>query len=257
MNSTISDADFQHAQDARVTSPEEYQVRVDLAAMFRLTAMFGWDDTVWNHITARVPGSDHNFLMHRFGLLYEEVSASNLIKVDEHGTVLEGPSEVNTAGFVIHSAIHLHHPHNKFVFHAHPPQAIAATAFKDGIPFLIQDSSMLYGEVRYHDWEGLSVDLDERFRIAENLGDGKCLVMRNHGFLTVGATAGEAFMNMYYLIRLCEVALQAQGSGLPLDSADPALWEKSRQQYDAFAPGNHEWPALLRRCDRLDPSYKY
>ena len=256
MTSNISDSDFKHAEGAVFTSPEEQQVRIDLAAMFRLTAMFGWDDTVWNHITARVPGSDHNFLMHRFGLLYEEVSASNLIKVDENGNVLEGPKDVNTAGFVIHSAIHLHHPHNKFVFHAHPPQAIAATAFKDGIPFLVQDSSMLYGDVRYHDWEGLSVDLDERFRIAENLGDGKCLVMRNHGFLTVGATAGEAFMNMYYLIRMCDVALRAQASGLPLDPADDELWAKSRKQYDAFSPGKYEWPALLRRCDRADPSYK-
>lgn len=252
----MSESDFQHAEGARVTSEEEQQVRVDLAAMFRLTAMFGWDDTIWNHITARVPGSDHNFLMHRFGLLYEEVSASNLIKVDEHGNVLEGPKDVNTAGFVIHSAIHLYHPHNKFVFHAHPPQAIAATAFKDGIPFLVQDSSMLYGDVRYHDWEGLSVDLDERFRIAENLGDGKCLVMRNHGFLTVGATAGEAFMNMYYLIRMCDVALRAQASGLALETMGADLWALSRKQYDAFSPGKFEWPALLRRCDRVDPSYK-
>ena len=256
MASDINELDFKLAEGARVMSAEEHDVRVDLAAMFRLTAMFGWDDTIWNHITARVPGSDHNFLMHRFGLLYEEVSASNLIKVDEHGNVLEGPKDVNTAGFIIHSAIHLHHPHNKFVLHAHPPQAIAATAFKDGIPFLVQDSSMLYGDVRYHDWEGLSVDLDERFRIAENLGNGKCLVMRNHGFLTVGATAGEAFMNMYYLIRLCDVALHAQASGLPLDAAREDLWQKSRKQYDAFSPGKYEWPALLRKCDRADPSYK-
>ena len=256
MASVISAKDFKHSESARVTSAEEQQVRVDLAAMFRLTAMFGWDDTVWNHITARVPGSDHSFLMHRFGLLYEEVTASNLIKVDEEGRVLEGPSDVNTAGFVIHSAIHLHHPMNRFVFHAHPPQALAATVFRDGIPFLVQDSAMLHGAVRYHDWEGLSVDLDERFRIAENLGDGKCLVMRNHGFLSVGESAGEAFMNMYYLIRMCDVALRAQASGLALDAADPALWDLSRRQYAAFAPGRFEWPALLRRCDRRDPSYK-
>lgn len=257
MNKEASAVNFKSAEGAVVASEEERQVRIDLAAMFRLTAMFGWDDTVWNHITARVPGSDHNFLMHRFGLLYEEVTASNLIKVDEDGNVLEGPPDVNTAGFVIHSAIHLHHPKNTFVFHAHPPQAIAATAFKDGIPFLIQDSSMLYNDVGYHDWEGLSVDLDERFRIAENLGDKKCLVMKNHGFLTVGSSAGEAFMNMYYLIRLCQVALQAQASGLELDPAAPALWELSHNQYAAFSPGKFEWPALVRRCDRLDPSYKH
>ena len=115
---------------------------------------------------------------------------------------------------------------------------------------------MLYGKIGYHDWEGLSVDLDERFRIAENLGDNKVLVMRNHGFLTVGKSAGEAFMNMYYTIRMCEVAVQAQASGLELDAATPELWEMSCRQYENFAPGKYEWPALKRRCDRADPSYK-
>ena len=256
MNKEVTAADFKSVEGATSTSEAEWQVRVDLAAMFRLTQLMGWDDTIWNHITARVPGTDHTFLMHRFGLLYEEVTASNLIKVDEHGNVLEGPPDVNTAGFVIHSAIHLHHPNNHFVFHAHPPTALAATAFKDGIPFWVQDSSMLYGKVGYHDWEGLSVDLDERFRIAENLGENKVLVMRNHGFLTVGATAGEAFMNMYYAIRMCEVAVQAQASGLALEPATPELWAMSAKQYEAFSPGKYEWPALKRRCDRADPSYK-
>ena len=158
-------------------SKADWKVRVDLAAMFRLTHMFGWDDTVWNHITARAPGTKHNFFMHEMGLLYEEVKASNLI-------------------------------------HAHPPSALAATALKNGIPFLVQDSSMLYGKVGYHEWEGLSLNKDERKRIAKNLGNNKVLIMKNHGLLTVGETAGEAFMNMY------------------------------------------EWPALLRRCDKADPSYK-
>ena len=179
-------------------SEADWKVRVDLAAMFRLTNMMGWDDTVWNHITARAPGTDHTFFMHEMGLLYEEVKASNLIKVDEHGKVLEGPEKANTAGFIIHSAIHLNHPNAKFVFHAHPPSALAATALKDGIPHLVQDSSMLYGKVGYHEWEGLSINKDERVRIAENMGDNKVLIMKNHGLLTVGATAGEAFMNMYY-----------------------------------------------------------
>ena len=256
MNTKVKASDFSNADGAISASAAEWEVRVDLAAMFRLTQIFGWDDTVWNHITARVPGTEHTFLMHRFGLLYEEINASNLIKVDENGKVLEGPPEVNTAGFVIHSAIHLNHPNNKYVFHAHPPSAIAATAFKNGIPYWVQDSSMLYGKIGYHDWEGLSVDLDERFRIAENLGDNKILVMRNHGFLSVGSSAGEAFMNMYYMIRMCEVALQAQASGLELEPANKALWEMSCKQYEAFSPGQYEWPALKRRCDRADPSYK-
>ena len=254
--SEVTADQFTSAEGAIKASAAEWDVRVDLAAMFRLTQLFGWDDTVWNHITARVPGTEHTFLMHRFGLLYEEITASNLIKVDENGKVLEGPPDVNTAGFVIHSAIHLNHPNNKFVFHAHPPSAIAATAFKNGIPYWVQDSSMLYGKVGYHDWEGLSVDLDERFRIAENLGENKVLVMRNHGFLAVGETAGEAFMNMYYMIRMCEVALQAQASGLELEPATPALWQMSSKQYEAFSPGKYEWPALKRRCDRADPSYQ-
>ena len=234
---------------------QQEKVKVDLAAMFRLTAMHGWDDTIWNHITARVPGSDHHFYMHRFGLAYEEVCASNLIKVDEHGNVLEGPEDVNTAGFIIHSAIHLNHPHNKFVFHAHPPSAIAATVFEE-IPYLIQDSSMLYGKVGYHDWEGLSVDPDERHRIARNMGEHGLLVMRNHGFLTAGETAGECFMKMYYLIRMCEVALQVESSSLSRVKTSPEMWKLACEQYEAFAPGMYEWPALLRRCDRLDPSYK-
>ncbi|MCY3769749.1 MAG: class II aldolase/adducin family protein [Gammaproteobacteria bacterium] len=252
----VGSAGLLHVEDVVPAGGREKEVRVDLAAMFRLTHMMGWDDTVWNHITARVPGTDHHFLMHRFGLLYEEVTASNLIKVDENGRVLEGPPDLNTAGFIIHSAIHLNHPDHKFVFHAHPPSALAATAFRDGIPCWIQDSSMLYGKVGYHPWEGLSVDVDERFRIAENLGENKVLVMQNHGFLTVGATAGEAFMNMYYIIRMSEVAVQAHSAGLPLEGATKDLWALSCRQYESFSPGRYEWPALKRRCDRLDPSYK-
>ena len=244
------------AETTPALEQQKEKVRIDLAAMFRLTAANGWDDTIWNHITARVPGQAHHFYMHQFGLLYDEVCASNLIRVDENGKVLEGPEDINTAGFIIHSAIHLNHPNNKFVFHAHPASAIAATAFRE-IPFYVQDSSMLYGKVGYHDWEGLSVDPDERLRIADNLGDNKCLVMRNHGFLTVGETAGECFMNMYYLIRLCEVALQVGCSNLPIDQGDTKLWQLACKQYEAFSPGKYEWPALLRKCDRLDPAYKF
>lgn len=256
MNKELSSEDFKSAAGGAATSSEEWEVRVDLAAMFRLTHIMGWDDTVWNHITARVPGTDHTFLMHRFGLLYEEVTASNLIKVDEEGSVLDGPPDVNTAGFVIHSAVHKHHPENRFVFHAHPPGALAATAFRHGIPLWVQDSAMLYGKVGYHDWEGLSVDLDERHRIAGNLGDNRVLIMKNHGLLTVGQTAGEAFMHMYYAIRMCEVVVQAQASGLELEPSTPELWETSARQYAAFPPGKYEWPALKRRADRHDPSYR-
>ena len=135
---------------------EEWQARVDLAAMYRLSAHFGYDDTIWNHITMRVPGSDHDFFLNKFGLLYNEVTASNLIKIDAEGNVLEGPADVNTAGFVIHGAIHNDFPQWKVVFHAHVPEALAVTALKDGFQHLVQDTSMLYGDIGYHDWEGLS-----------------------------------------------------------------------------------------------------
>lgn len=234
---------------------QQENVRIDLAAMFRLTSHYGWDDTVWNHITARVPGSNHHFYMHQFGLHYSEVTASNLITVDDEGSVIEGPPDVNTTGFIIHSAVHLNHPQCRFVFHAHPPSAIAATALKE-IPFLIQDSAPLYGKVAYHEWEGLSLDEDERLRIAEQLEGNSCLVMRNHGFLTVGETAGECFMNMYYLIRTCEVALAALATQAPLETSRPELWANASEQYSVFPLGQYEWPALKRLCDRLDPSYK-
>ena len=257
MNKELNAEDFKSATGVRQFSQEEWQARVDLAALYRLAALFGYDDLIWNHITMRVPGTDHQFLLNKFGLLYTEITASNLIKVDEHGNVLDGPVDVNTAGFVIHSAIHLAHPEMKVVFHAHVPEGLAATALKDGLEYLVQDTSMLYGDVGYHDWEGLSLSLEERDRLAENIRGKKALIMRNHGFLTVGETAGEAFVNMYYLIRGCKVMLQARATGLPLEPGPKSIWERARRQYEDFPPGKYEWPALLRMIDRVDPSYKY
>ncbi|MCY1275907.1 Decarboxylase NovR [compost metagenome] len=250
-------AEFERATSAKPRfTQEEWDVRVDLAAMHRLANVYGYDDIVWNHITARVPGTDHHFLMNHFGLHNTEITASNLIKIDEHGNVLDGPPEVNTAGFVIHRGIHMTIPNALFVFHSHAPAGLAATAIRDVVHY-VQDSSMLYGKIGYHDWEGLSVDTDESLRIADNLGDNKCLIMRNHGFLTVGETAGEAFMNMHYLVRACANMLQVAATGLPLAETSPAMWEKAARQYAAFVPGKYEWPALLRQIDRIDPSYKY
>jgi len=235
----LSTEDFKSKGGVRQLSDAEWQARVDLAALYRLAAMFGYDDLIWNHITMRVPGTDHQFLLNKFGLLYNEVTASNLIKVDEDGNVLDGPEDVNTAGFVIHSAIHLAHPDMKVVFHAHAPDGLAATTVKDGIEYLVQDSSMLYGDIGYHDWEGLSLTLEERDSLAENIRGKTCLIMRNHGFLTVGETAGEAFMHMYYLIRACKVMLQARATGLEIDPGPKSIWELSRRQYENFPPGQY------------------
>ncbi len=255
--SEMTATDFANSGGTRNYSAAEWQARVDLAAMYRLAAQFGYDDLIWNHITMRVPGTDHQFLLNRFGLLYSEVTASNLIKVDENGNVVDGPEDVNTAGFIIHSAIHNDHPDMRVVFHAHVPSALAVTALKDGISMLVQDSSMLYGDIGYHDWEGLSLSTEERIRLSNNMRGKKVLIMRNHGFMTVGATAGEAFVNMYYLDRTCKVMLQAHGTGLPLNPSKPEIWKLAREQYRHFSPGKYEWPALLRMLDRSDPSYKY
>ena len=255
MTEEITAEDFIAANPDSFTG-DEWQARVDLAAMYRLSAHFGYDDTVWNHITMRVPGSGHNFFLNKFGLLYNEVTASNLIKVDSGGTVLEGPADVNTAGFVIHSAIHNHFPEHKVVFHAHVPDALAVTALKNGFEHIVQDTSMLYGQIGYHDWEGLSLTLDERDRLSKNMEGNRVLVMRNHGFLTVGETAGEAFMVMHYFIRGCRALLAARGSGLEIDPGPTDIWKLAKQQYDHFPLGKHEWPALCRLMDQIDPSYR-
>lgn len=251
----VSAEDFSAANSTSFTG-DEWDARVDLAAMYRLAAHFGYDDLVWNHITMRVPGSDHNFFLNKFGLLYNEVTASNLIKVDSDGVVLEGPADVNTAGFVIHSAIHNDIPDAKVVFHAHVPDALAVTALKDGFEHLVQDTSMLYGQIGYHDWEGLSLTMEERERLSENMRGNRALIMRNHGFLTVGETAGEAFMVMHYLIRGCRTLLAARGSGLPIDPGPTEIWALAKRQYDTFPLGKHEWPALLRMLEQRDPSFK-
>jgi len=217
----------------------QQQTREELTAMFRLTAHYGWDDVVWNHITARVPGTDNHFYMHRFGELYTEVTASSLITVDETGTVVDGPKDLNTAGFIIHSAVHMHNPEAKFVFHAHPAHVLAATALQE-LPFLVQDSAMFLGKLGYHDWE------------RGNIG----LIMRNHGLLTVGENAGECFMHMYYLVRMCEVALQAGRVNGDMTKVHAGTWALAHEQYDAYPPGKFEWPALLRLCEKLYPDFR-
>lgn len=249
--------DFKSVGGAGNIPADEWQARVDLAALYRLAHIYGYDDLIWNHITMRVPGTDHQFLLNRFGLLYDEVTASNLIKIDENGNVLYGPSDVNTAGFVIHSAIHNAHHDMKVVFHSHAPAGLAITALKEGLDFLTQDASMLWGDIGYHDWEGLSLTLEERDRLASNIAGKKVLIMKNHGFLSVGATAGEAFMNLYYTVRACRVLIDAFSTGLSLDKSSDEIWALAHRQYDDFPLGHYEWPALLRQVEKHDPSYKF
>lgn len=234
----------------------EAGVRTDLAALHRLAARFGYDDLVWNHITARIPDSESSYLVGRFGLLFREVTASNLLVVDEDGRVLEGEGAVNPTALVIHTAVHKARSDAQFVFHSHAPAALAFCALACELEFLQQDAGMLYGRVGYHDWEGLSLDDEESSRLALSLGSNRALIMRNHGFLTVGSTAGEAFVTMYYLVRAASIQMQAASTGLPIGYKDVPLWEKVQTQYEQSTPGCWEWPALLRLLDELEPDYK-
>lgn len=242
-------------------SAAEWQMRVDLAACYRLAAMHGFSDIVWNHITAKIPGTE-NFLINRFGLRHDEITASNLVTLDLDGNVTDPGSvssdheDINVTGYVIHSAIHAARPDLHCVMHSHSEYGLAVSALKEGLIPMVQDAMPFYNQVAYHDYEGMSTDIDERQRLAASLGDKKVLILRNHGILTGGATVGEAFVLMYYLERACRTQMQVLASGreftLPPDNVCKAVAE----QYDIFPHGKYEWPALLRKLDQQDPGYK-
>ena len=253
------------AEDYREQMTEaEWQARVDLAAAYRLVDMFGWTDLLGTHLSVRVPDAKDQFLINPYGLLFEEITASSLIKVDEEGNVLS-PTEydVNPAGFVIHSAVHMAQPDIACVMHTHTAAGTGVATQKDGILPLTQHALAVIATTSYHDYEGIATDLDERERIVRDLGDNRVLVLRNHGLLTVGRTVGEAFVWMYRAERACRMQLACQQAGvelvqIPKDVQDITI-ERNRE---ANAPGGHrpvgirEWPALLRKLDRADQSYK-
>lgn len=234
----------------------EWERRVELAACYRLADRFGFSDIVWSHITARVPGAEKHFLLNRFGLRYDEVTASNLIKLDLEGNVLDGPDSVNVTGFVIHSAVHATREDVVCVMHAHPPGGLAVCALECGLIPVIQDAMPFYNRIAYHDYEGLSTDTDECQRLADHLGAHNAMIMRNHGLLTAGRTVGEAFMLMYSLERACRVQMEVLSSGQSLTLPSPEICEQAAKQYEAFWPGKYEWPALIRQLDEEDPSYR-
>ncbi len=236
-------------------SEAEWQARVDLAACYRLTAHFGFDDIIWNHISARVPGEEEAFLINPFGLRYDEICASNLVKVDLEGKALDG-GETNLTGFIIHSAIHRRRPDIQCVMHTHTEAGMVISALKEGLQPFVQDAWFFYNRIGYHDYEGLSTDAAERERLAGSLGDHKALILRNHGLLTVGRTIGEAFMLMHYLERSCRVQARVLATGQEISLPSPEMREKAYQQYANFWPGDHEWPALVRLMDKIDPSYR-
>lgn len=240
-------------------STEEWAVRVDLAACYRLIAHFGWDDLVFTHISARVPGT-HDFLINPYGLLFEEVTASNLVRVDLAGRkTLDSPYEINPAGYTIHSAIHEVREDVGCVLHVHTVAGVAVSAQKQGLLPISQQSTIVLTSLSYHDYEGIALNPEEKVRLQADLGRTRHMILRNHGLLTVGRDVAEAFISMFVLQRACEVQLLAQGHGAELLEIPPSVLAtvpEAARQVTRGAGASLVWPALLRKLDRLDPGYK-
>ena len=245
-------------------SAEEWELRVQLAAAYRLIDHFGWSELIWTHTTVRVPGPDHHFLINPYGYRFDEVCASNLVKVDLHGNIIGDPAqEINPAGFVIHSAIHMVRRDVRCVMHTHTVAGMALAALDCGLLPISMYALGYYEGVGYHDFEGPSLELGERERLAVNLGDKNVFVMRNHGLLTCGDSVAQAFVRMYRLERACQVQLAAQATGAGLVIPPLSVCQVSRERSDDFLGDkgysrerNPEFAAMLRLLDRKDPSYK-
>jgi ribulose-5-phosphate 4-epimerase/fuculose-1-phosphate aldolase len=241
-------------------SDAEWQVRVDLAAAYRLVALFGWDDLVFTHVTARVPGADNEFLINPYGLMFDEITASSLVKVDTAGNKLEAsPFPVNPAGFTIHSAIHGARHDAQCVLHTHTLNGVAVSAQKQGVLPLSQQSIFVLSSLAYHDYEGVALRDDEKPRLVRDLGDKNYFMLRNHGLLTLGASVADAFLSMYLFETVCAIQVRALAGGGELVQVAPDVIAGARQQAKAVTKGLGggalNWPGLLRRLDRLDPGY--
>jgi ribulose-5-phosphate 4-epimerase/fuculose-1-phosphate aldolase len=245
---------------ARV-SDEEWQLRIDLACAYRLVAHHGWDDLIFTHLSVRVPGPEHHFLINPYNLMFDEITASSLVKIDVEGhPVMETPYMTNPAGFTIHSAIHMAREDAHAVMHLHTPHGQAVAAQADGLMPITQTAMLIRDEVAYHHYEGVATDLEERERLVADLGDRHAMILRNHGTLTVGATVGEAFIRMYFLERACEAQVLALSAGADhLNHPPQGTPEKAAGQGREGLKiiGNMlAWPALMRKMDRLDPGYR-
>jgi ribulose-5-phosphate 4-epimerase/fuculose-1-phosphate aldolase len=238
----------------------EWERRVDLAACYRLVAMFGWDDLIFTHISARVPGPEHHFLINPYGLLFSEITASSLVKVDLDGNVLgDGAAEINPAGFVIHSAIHAARDDAACVLHVHSINGIAVSAQAEGLLPLSQQSTVVLTSLAYHDYEGIALKDDEKPRLVRDLGDRRFLMLRNHGLLTVGGSVADAFLSMYFFEAACMIQVRAQAGGGALRLIGDDVLAGAHVQFSRVTKGvggRLAWPALLRKLDRCDPGYR-
>jgi ribulose-5-phosphate 4-epimerase/fuculose-1-phosphate aldolase len=242
-----------------LVSEAEWEQRVALAACYRLVAQFGWDDLIFTHISARVPGPQHHFLINPYGMLFDEITASSLVKIDLEGRkVMDSPHEVNPAGFVIHSAIHAAREDAACVLHVHSVNGIAVSAQADGLLPLSQHSIFVLGSLAYHDYEGVALNADEKPRLVRDLADKRFFMLRNHGLLTVGKSVADAFVAMYLLETACMIQVRAQAAD-GLRRLSPAIVGAGNDQWESVtkgAGGRLAWPALLRKLDRLDPAYR-
>jgi len=238
----------------------EWKQRVDLAACYRLVAMFGWDDLIFTHISARVPGPEHHFLINPYGMMFSEITASNLVKVDLQGRkVLDSPHDINPAGFTIHSAVHAAREDANCVLHVHSVNGVAVSAQEEGVLPLSQHSIFVLSSLAYHDYEGVALEDDEKLRLVHDLGEKRFLMLRNHGLLTVGGSVAEAFVAMYFFETSCMIQVRAQGGGQRLRRIGVSIVDGAQAQWERVtkgAGGGLAWPALLRKLDRADSSYR-
>jgi ribulose-5-phosphate 4-epimerase/fuculose-1-phosphate aldolase len=244
----------------KVVSAEEWNLRVQLAACYRLVAMYGWSDLVFTHISARVPGPEHHFLINPYGLMFDEITASSLVKVDQDcNKVIDSPFPVNPAGFVIHSCIHQAREDVGCVLHTHSRAGVAVSAQKQGLLPISQQSTFVLPFLGYHDYEGVALRDDEKPRLEKDLGNNRFLMLRNHGLLVVGRDVPEAFLNMYIFENSCRIQIDALAGGSEVQHVDPRILQGMEQVMKTVSSGQGAmiaWPALLRRLERTDPSYK-
>ena len=238
---------------------EEWQQRVNLAACYRAVAMFGWDDLVFTHISARVPGPEHHFLINPYGMMFDEITASSLVKINLDGEkVMESPYEINPAGFTIHSAVHAAREDAMCVVHVHSINGVAVSAQKQGLLPLSQQSLLPLSNLAYHDYEGIALNPDEKQRLVRDLADNNFMMLRNHGLLTCGSSVADAFLFMYFFEAACMIQVRAQAGGGELRHIEPKILAGIQAQADAVTRGiggDIAWPGILRRLDRRNPGY--
>lgn len=256
-NATGSDADVR----AQVSS-KEWAVRVDLAAAYRLVALYGWDDLIFTHLSARVPGPEHHFLINPYDMMFEEITASSLVKIDVEGQpVIPTSHPVNPAGFTIHSALHMNCEDAHAVMHLHTPHGQAVSAMEFGLLEHTQTGMIARHDIAYHDYEGIATDLEERERLVQDMGDKHAMILRNHGTLAIGRTVGECFLRLYFIERACEAQVLMLSAGRDnLNNPPQGTPEKVESQTPSAGIGmianGLAWPALLRKLDRIDPGFR-